>query len=363
MFYRYEFIKNEKMEELNRHFLYFIRKTRVVKKGASFKPSLYFHSSFLNNAGKIAPKGKVNVEIQNKFKAFFNDFKKIDTPLKNEFYNLILKSKDIHLYFEKENIYQVSFLRNENIQRIIGTDSFKELMESLWKYLSSNNAWEIDKHYEEFHEKLPQSKMCPFCGLENLKIPILRRADYDHIALKSKYPISSINLKNIAPSCDDCNQTFKKEADVFYYDNVNVRRLFSYPFVFDTSFQINNIEIDLVGSIIPDTDINNSKGNWIINILPVDNFTQTWDEIYSIRKRYSLSIKHETWLDDMKKIMLLHAVKLNNHNEVKEYLNKYKNLFNPNEIKIENHLKYSYFKFLEECDNNVLYEQIKQMCA
>ncbi|WP_123863304.1 hypothetical protein [Chryseobacterium rhizosphaerae] len=349
------------MVELYKHFLYFIRKIRNVKKNVAFKPQLYFHSSFLSSDGKIAPKGKVNVEIQTKFKAFFNDFKKLDQSLKEEFYTLVLMSKDLYLFFEKSDRYEVSFLRNENIKRIIGTDSFKQLMESLWKYLSSNNAWEIDKHYEEFHKRLPQSKMCPFCGLEYLKIPVLRRADYDHLALKSKYPLSSIDLKNIAPSCDDCNETFKKEKDVFYHDNSDVRRLFSYPFIFNDSFQANNIKIDLSGSIIPDTDMNNSEGEWKINILPNDSYTQTWNDVYSIKKRYILSIKHSTWLNDLKKIINLHSVRFTNHDEVKNYLKKYKTLFDPKEIKIENHLKFSYYEFLENCNNNVLFEQIKQM--
>lgn len=60
-----------------------------------------------------------------------------------------------------------------------------------------SNAWEIDAHYKDFFEDL-QSKTCTFCGINQLPNPESYRADYDHIAYKGLYPISTINLKNIA---------------------------------------------------------------------------------------------------------------------------------------------------------------------
>lgn len=340
-----------------------MRKIKNVKKNKTFIPNLYFHKTFLNSSGEIAPKGTINKDIQNKFKLFFDDFKKIDQDSKNEFYNLIIFSKDIHLYFEDDSINEVITLRSDNIKKILKSDSFKNLMDSLWKYLKSPNAWEIDKHYKEFYNKLPNSKMCPFCGLSEISNQELFKADYDHIAYKADYPISSINLKNLAPSCSECNQKFKKAKDVFY-DNMNTRRVFIYPYVFNNSFQVQNIEIDLTGSVIPNTDINNTDGEWIINILPDNYLTQSWNEIYSIKERYSRYVKHEKWLKEFTHPLKIQNRKFTNQDELKKYLSDYKNLFNPNNnLNTEYHLKYSYFKYLENSINDVLFSQINMMCA
>lgn len=363
MLYKYEFVKHRKLRELNFHFLYFMRKIKNVSKNKSFIPNQYFHNSFLNVSGEIAPKGTVNKDIQKKFNLFFDDFKKLEQEAKDEFYNLIIFSKNIHLYFEDNSINNIIILRSENIRRILKTDSFKNLMDALWKYLKSPNSWEIDKHYQEFYNKLPSSKMCPFCGLNEISNQELFKADYDHIAYKANYPISSINLKNLAPSCSDCNRNFKKAKDVFYYSN-NTRRVFIYPYVFNNNFQNQNIEIDLTGSIIPNTDIGNIKGNWIVNILPSNNFTQSWDEIYSIKERYSLYVKHEKWLDELTKPLKIQNRKFTSQDELKNYLSNYKEIFNPNNtLNTEYHLKYSYFKFLENSINDLLFNQINMMCA
>lgn len=361
MFYKYEFVKNKKLRELNFHFLYFMRKICNVKKTTKFVPTLFFHHTFLNSAGEIAPKGTINKDIKNKFTLFFNDFKKLNQNAKNEFYSLVVFSKDIHLYFEDINNKDVILLRNENIKRILNTDSFANLMDSLWKYLKSPNAWEIDEHYEKFYSKLPKSKMCPFCGLNEISNQELFKADYDHIAYKADYPFSAINLKNLAPSCSDCNRNFKKSKDVFYNKD-NTRRVISYPYIFNNQFQNLNIEIDLTGSVIPDTDLNDIKGRWNINIMPANDFTFNWDNIYLIKSRYSLYINHDKWLEELTIHFKISKKKFNDISELKTYLSEYKDFFK-DKLVVEYHLKYSYFKYLETSINEVLFNKIKMMCA
>lgn len=363
MLYKYEFVKQKKLRELNFHFLFFMRKIRVLDKKKSFVPNLYFHSSFINSSGEIAPRGVVNKGIQNRFKLFFDDFKKLDQISKKEFYDLVVFSKDIHQYFEDVNFDQIHLLRTENINRILkNSDSFRNLMDSLWKYLKSPNAWEIDKHYEEFYGKLPNSKMCPFCGLNEISNQELFKADYDHIAYKADYPISSINLKNLAPSCADCNRNFKKAKDVFYKNDI--RRPFFYPYVFKRNFQNQNLEFDLTGSIIPNTDLSNIKGKWIVNIIPINDFIATWDEIYSIRARYSLYVKHEKWLQEFTQPLKIQNVNFKTLADLKDYLSKYKEIFDPKKnLYTEYHIKYSYFNYLELSINDLLFNQINKMCA
>jgi|GEM_PF-2348290 len=363
MLYKYEFVKIKKTLELNSHFLYFIRKSRNVKATDKFLPKKYFHKSFLDKTHtKIAPSGVFNRNLHEKFQFFFNDFKVISDLEKLEFYNLIVYSNNIHNYFENDLITDIVKLRNSNIKRLIKTDSFKDLMTSLWENLKSPNSWDIDDHYQEFHKKLPESKMCPFCGLDNISAYNLFKSDYDHIALKGVYPISSINLKNIAPTCSKCNQKFKLITDVFFDKHGN-RRKFWYPYIFNKKFEIQKIEISLHGSIIPNTDLLKIDGNWIVEILPINGFTSTWNNVYKIKERYTNAISHSKWTDELIKIIKLHNVQLNNYQTVKEYIKKYAEIYNPDDLHIEYHLKYAYFKHLSESNNVIFFEQIKQRSA
>lgn len=362
MLYKYEFIRNRKTNELNQHFLFFIRKIRKVKKSASFNPKLYFHKTFLNDAGKIAPKGVINKAMNTKFKEFFDSFKRIDISKKDEFYKLIVFSNDIHDYFENELITDVINLRNGNIKSIIGNDSFKSLMEELWKYLKSPNAWEIDELYDNFYDNLPKTKVCPFCGLDKISNRDLFKSDFDHIANKADYPISSINLKNLAPTCSDCNQKFKKAEDVFFDDNDD-RIKFMYPYVFNRKYEALSLSLDFSESIIPNTDLTNISGEWKMKIIPDDSFTAHWDFTYKIKKRYIDAIKHESWTDELTHIMKINNVKLTNNQEVKDYINKYKEAFNPTKIEVEYHLKYYYFNYLALSENDIYYKQIIEKIA
>ncbi|MDQ6471412.1 hypothetical protein RB619_12220 [Flavobacterium sp. LHD-80] len=359
MLYKYQFIKHQKLRELNFHFLYFIRKIKDVKKTTKFKPEIFFHSSFIRN-NKIAPKGKENSTLEVKFKAFFDIFKKLSQDEKNEFLNLIILSQKIHLFFEKPNNTEAIVLHSSNIKRLLnGSNSFSDLMDALWNYLKSPNAWEIDKHYKIFYDSIPDSKMCPFCGLEELSKPIFRRADYDHIANKSKYPISSIINKNLAPTCDKCNKDFKKAKDVLF-DKIGNKRIFSYPFVFNSPFINSNISFDFLGSIHPETDLNNKSGKWVVNISPNSDFILSWDHIYQIKKRYANSINYKKWQKE-----LIYSAKLKHsiltQKLLKEYIKNYKQTFNPSSLEVEYHIKFAYYEFLEQGMNNVLFNQLNTM--
>lgn len=354
MLYKYHFIKKHRMHKLNQHFLVFIRKIRFVSTTRSFEPSTFFAPSFLNRQGVIAPNGRENKNLTTKFKSFFDSFKKLNQPLKEEFYKLILFSKDLHLYFEDNNV-DVTVLHKSNISRIIGNDSFKELMIALWDSLKTN-AWEIDEHYNQFFEN-QLIKTCTFCGVNQLPNPLSYRSDYDHIAFKGDYPISSINLKNIAPSCSECNQKFKHSKDVFYTDEkLKVRRVFIYPF---SNFI--DVQIDFSHSVLPNTDITNLKGEWVIKFIPDNDFTKTWDEVFEIKSRYInevLNVDYKTWLGEFEDELKDYGIKINNSVELKEYLKKHFDRYNKSRLQKRYIVKSSLFRYFYECDNNIFYTQL-----
>lgn len=351
MLYKYKFFKQHKMYKLNLHLLYFIRKIKNIGSSARFIPSRYFHASFLNSDGKIAPNGRENVSLHDSFRNFFETFKKLEQTKKDEFYGLIVFSINIHDYFE-DSTKNTSVLRSENIIRILGNNSFSSLMDTLWGSLKTN-AWEIDKHYKDFYEELTH-KTCPFCGLNKLPSPNSYRADYDHLAYKSDYPMSSINLKNIAPACEECNQRRKNSKDVFYAKDSVIRRKFNYPYK-----HFYNLEIDFARCILPNTEEEDLKGKWEIDFKPNNEFVQTWENIYEIKQRYVdevLKIEYNKWYDHF--VDEHKNTQVDNYEELKKrFLKNFKRFY---KYKLDKGyiVKTSLYKFFYKCNNHVFYDQL-----
>lgn len=361
MLYKYQFVKHQKLRELNFHFLFFMRKVKNVAKSAKFTPNNFFHDSFLTN-GKIAPKGRENKELNNRFKAFFDVYKKLNKDKKIEFYELIIFSQDIYKYFEDISITDIKKIQSSNIKTLLNnSDVFHQLMDSMWNYLKSPNAWEIDKHYEAFYNNLPDSKMCPFCGMNKISDKDLYRSDYDHIAYKAEFPISSIDLKNITPSCSECNTKFKTTKNVFYAFNDASRSQYYYPYTFKSAYIDLSISFDLIGSLFPNTDLANINGIWKITINPNNDTTKTWNKIYSIESRYIklLSVNYLQWNDEL----IFGCNKFPDIESLKSRINEFKKGFNPNKLRIEYHIKYAYYDFLEKSMNDILFNQINSMIA
>lgn len=61
-------------------------------------------------------------------------------------------------------------------------------------------------------------RVCPYCNRQYITPVITKkrkrmRADLDHFWPKSKYPIFSMSIYNLVPSCKFCNSSLKHEAD------------------------------------------------------------------------------------------------------------------------------------------------------
>jgi hypothetical protein len=77
----------------------------------------------------------------------------------------------------------------------------------------TNRFGSIDAHYKAFVQKNREGK-CPYCGYNDLKgIDHSTREAYDHFLPKSVYPFNSLNFKNLAPMCHECNSSYKLKKD------------------------------------------------------------------------------------------------------------------------------------------------------
>ncbi|MFB2553388.1 HNH endonuclease [Ensifer soli] len=82
---------------------------------------------------------------------------------------------------------------------------------------------------ENHVDRTVQLGICPFCGIGSIKRAHFKeREAYDHYLPKSIYPFNSINFRNLAPACHECNSSYKLTKDPAH-SGVGRRKAF-YPY-------------------------------------------------------------------------------------------------------------------------------------
>ena len=128
---------------------------------------------------------------------------------------------------------------------------------------------------------------CVMCGYEhaiNIELDHAMSA-FDHYLPRALYPFNSVNMDNLVPTCETCNETYKGAKDPLYvgppYKRKMQRRCF-FPF----SIILYDIDIDVrflkpyrqslpIEDIVVKLGCNDNQDK-------VDN----WDRIYNIKNRY-----------------------------------------------------------------------------
>ena len=141
----------------------------------------------------------------------------------------------------------------------------------------------IDDHYDTFVTTNDERK-CPFCGLNSIKGPNRTVRDaYDHYLPKDVYPFNSINFKNLAPMCHECNSSHKLRQDPITNPVTLLRRRAFYPYDTNNHYQVNiNIGFN-------HTDISTLTENDITVTLTSATHqaeVDTWSAVFGIQERY-----------------------------------------------------------------------------
>jgi len=208
---------------------------------------------------------------------------------------------------------------------------------------------QIDEHYQAFIQVNTTGK-CPFCGLVDIKgVHHSKREAYDHYLPKAIYPFNSINFRNLAPACHECNSTYKLSKDPAY--NAAERRKAFYPYA-TTGLGI-EITIDL-GT--PDIDrLTPANIQLTFGPVAVHEEIETWKEIYGIEERYKAKCCSDSdgkyWL-----IQVFDEWKEDGRAPV-EYLNTLNRLAARKPLADSNFLKKA---FLEGCQKAGLFDVIAE---
>ncbi len=88
----------------------------------------------------------------------------------------------------------------------------------------------IEEHYEVF-DTANDGRRCPYCGYGDFRAPYLRRREaYDHFLPKGTYPFNTVNFRNLAPMCHECNSTYKLQKDPITREKDGTRRKAFYSY-------------------------------------------------------------------------------------------------------------------------------------
>ncbi|MGE0823581.1 MAG: HNH endonuclease [Candidatus Binatia bacterium] len=164
---------------------------------------------------------------------------------------------------------------------------------------------QIDEHYQAFMQVNATGK-CPFCGLGDIKgVHHTKREAYDHYLPKALYPFNSINFRNLAPACHECNSTYKLSKDPAY--NAYGRRKAFYPYA--TGGQGIEITIDLgtadIDRLAP-ADLQLSFGP-----AAIQEEIDTWKEVYGVEERYKAKCcgsDAKNWLEEVRILRDTHGM-------------------------------------------------------
>lgn len=169
----------------------------------------------------------------------------------------------------------------------------------------------VDDHYENAFLKHNTTGKCPYCGFGDIKGQYHNtREAYDHYLPKGTYPFNSMNFRNLAPMCHDCNSSYKLVKDPTWHidplhkSTAGFRRKAFYSYATKPS----GISI---GVTLKSSDIA-KLGPGAINLHITASGraeeVETWKEVFGIEERYKAICCEENdgkvWLE---RILIQHT--------------------------------------------------------
>lgn len=343
MLFSYKNIHNHPTRKLNQHLKYFFRQLRNVNRTSNFLPlNQHFHPDFVTHLN-------TSPVLRQKFENFFNAFKISSSQNRVALIEKFYSSQDI-----KDILENVTFNGN-NIKKLVIPKRLRSKVSELFGHMyprTLNSIGNLTDHYTQMYNLLA-SKVCPFCGVEQLQLPHYARQDYDHMLNQGNYPFAIVNMNNLAPMGDQCNRTYKRGKDVLY-NGINRRQ---YAFPYSTFF---NIEVLLDGSLLPDRNAN-FNGAWVVNFAPNNDYVSTWADVFEIRYRYGeliLSTHFDSWIDHFISDMKARAIVVTTNAELIAQFNIDANLYLERPHLEFNIVKGGLFRFLANCNDLAFYTSI-----
>jgi hypothetical protein len=151
---------------------------------------------------------------------------------------------------------------------------------------------DIDGHYEAFITENEEGK-CPYCGYGDIKgVHHTRREAYDHYLPKGTYPFNSVNFRNLAPMCNECNSSYKltkdptRHIDPISRKTAKDRRKAFYSYATVASGITISVTLkskDVTNLLPKDIDL-------LVTAPGREEEVEAWNEVFGIEERYKAKL-------------------------------------------------------------------------
>jgi len=231
--------------------------------------------------------------LKNKFKAVYDRYKNYKTDsYRRKIRSAFKFSNQIEKLCSNEKGTEIITLSDlpKKIQ-----DPISELFKYLYKTAINYSDFQdyVDETLSELIDRFlrnNQIEVCPFCGLEGyLNLEGQARLSLDHWLPKSEFPMAAVNLNNLIPIGNRCNQSpAKGEKNILLNENKDRIKAF-YPLA-------EHSEVNVEFSFNKEPTIDGIKEeDWDLNKNPNDTSDEkvlaSWASIMNIDKRYNDYLK------------------------------------------------------------------------
>jgi len=226
--------------------------------------------------------------LRDRIRAFWKVFAELDPPVRVQLQQAMVSQTDLPEIFSNGQACPTISGFDAKV-RVAATSVFRFAFELLSE-LTVGAKCVRDIQFAAIYENLG-SRLCPFCGLGYFRAPGAPRHDLDHYMLISKYPFAGADLRNLPPMCSECNQDFKKTADVLH-DVQGNRRVCSDPFggpVYSISLLNSRL---FQGAFVRGIQY----PAWQVDFVGPAPQATAWDEIFHIKERYERDVLNAEFL-------------------------------------------------------------------
>ena len=170
------------------------------------------------NTEENTTRGKVSDWLYGPIREIFDLFKKLDPAQRRQISDWYDHNNDIEALCACDPLKPPATYADI---RAIDADletALKDFCKSLFTNVIGlesvkSRVGSIDAHYSAFITENKKGK-CPYCGYADIKGEYhTHREAYDHFLPKGTYPFNSVNFRNLAPMCHECNSTYKLAKD------------------------------------------------------------------------------------------------------------------------------------------------------
>lgn len=147
---------------------------------------------------------------------------------------------------------------------------------------------EYDNMSTYYKSLVKRNSTCVMCGVPNtisIELDDVVSA-FDHYLPRALYPFNSVNLDNLVPTCDACNQKYKRETDPLFVKGSSFKKKNQLVCFFPFSKIDNSVIVDVkfASSYRQNMPIEDIKVD--LTCIGKHKEVDNWDRIYHIRQRY-----------------------------------------------------------------------------